>query len=73
MLEGCIYYEKNNDYKSGVTSTGPKSIDYCELSNGKLLEIVGFSKEFKELYKSQLISGSTRIIAIDAIIQNKKQ
>ena len=73
MLEGCIYYEKNIDYETGVTSTGPKSIDYCELSNGKLLEIVGFSEEFKELHKSQLISGSTRIIAIDAIIQNKKQ
>ena len=35
-----------------------------------MLKIVGFSEGFKEANKDQLISGSTKIIAIGAIIEN---
>ena len=66
----CKYYVAVYQYKHG--QSGPDNVDFCELTNGKMLEIIGLTSEFKQLHKDLLKSGKAKIIVPRSIVSNGK-
>jgi len=70
--EGCTYYEVDVQYENGEMPSGSHEMDACELTNGKMVDIIGLDNEFKYANKGKLVSGRTKLSIVGASMKSGK-